>query len=366
MNLVDATDHILYVLSNNCGETYLNGNTNITTEAVAFDSYYSKYYTAPTVYVNTTGKITGAIEKNDGATIAISGGTFTAEILPEWCAQYYVPTKNEDDDTYGVIYTYVDEMTIVDGDYTEFVNEMNKTVGTLTYERSFAKAGNNWQALYVPFEIPVQALTDLGFEVAFFLDVHFEYDDVNYQITGAPTVHIIKITEGTLKANFPYVIRNNNSTSDLSLVLYDVTLHNTNDVNVVESSSTTTKFVFAGSYKSRTKAELNGSDDIPCYLLNNSGKMQKIGSNIKVSPFRVYMSIINKEGSPFILDNLASESIKMRVIGEQDGETTDIKYYEYINNQNVDFIYDLQGRRVLEPKKGGIYIINDKKVYYNK
>ena len=303
--------------------------------------------------------------ESTGFTYAISGGIFTTEILPEWCAQYYVPTKN-DNGTYGVIYTYVEEMTIVDGDYTEFVNEMNKTVGTLTYERSFARAGNNWQALYVPFEIPVQVLTDLGFEVAFFLDVHFEYDDVNYQITGAPTVHIIKITEGTLKANFPYVIRNNNSTSDLSLVLNDVTLYNTNDVNVVESSSTTTKFVFAGSYKSRTRAELNGSDEIPCYLLNNSGKMQKIGPSVMVNPFRVYMSIINKEGSPFILDDLASESIKMRVIGEQDGETTDIKYYEYVNNQNVDFIYDLQGRRVLEPKKGGIYIINGKKVYYNK
>ena len=365
MNLVDATDHILYALSNNSGTTELIGNTNITTDAVAFDAYKSDSYAAPTVNVNTTGKITGAIEKNDGATIAISGGTFTAEILPEWCAEYYAPIQNEDG-TYTVEYRYIDEMTIVDGNYTEFVNATDKTVGTLTYKRSFEKAGNNWQALYVPFEIPVQALTDLGFEVAFFLDVHFEYDDVNYQITGAPTVHIIKITEGTLKANFPYVIRNNNSTSDLSLVLNDVTLYNTNDVNVVESSSTTTKFVFAGSYKSRTRAELNGSDDIPCYILNNSGKMQKIGPSIKVNPFRVYMSIINKEGSPFILDDLASESIKMRVIGEQDGETTDIKYYEYINNQNVDFIYDLQGRRVLEPKKGGIYIINGKKVYYNK
>ena len=101
MKIVDATDHILYALSNNCGETLLTGNTNITTDAVAFDSYKDKAYTAPTVTVETTGKIEGKIEKSDDATIAIKSGIFTVAIEPAWCAEGYVPVANADG-TYGV------------------------------------------------------------------------------------------------------------------------------------------------------------------------------------------------------------------------------------------------------------------------
>ena len=35
-------------------------------------------------------------------------------------------------------------------------------------------------------------------------------------------------------------------------------------------------------------------------------------------------------------------------------------------NAQKSTIYDLQGRRVSNPVKGGIYIVNGKKVYYNK
>ena len=33
-------------------------------------------------------------------------------------------------------------------------------------------------------------------------------------------------------------------------------------------------------------------------------------------------------------------------------------------DQQVDFIFDLQGRRVSEPQKGGIYIVNGKKILF--
>ena len=46
-----------------------------------------------------------------------------------------------------------------------------------------------------------------------------------------------------------------------------------------------------------------------------------------------------------------------------EGETTDIEDEE-IRNQKSEIIYDLMGRRVLSPKKGEIYIINNKKVVY--
>ena len=67
MNLVDNTGYIQYALSNNSGETYVNGETYITVgdSSVAFDVYdytYGGYDETPVVYVNTTGVIKGKIE----------------------------------------------------------------------------------------------------------------------------------------------------------------------------------------------------------------------------------------------------------------------------------------------------------------
>ena len=363
MNLVDETEHILYALSNNSGATFLTRNTNITTDAVAFDSYYSKSYDAPTVYVETEGRIEGKIEKNDGATIAISSGTFTVEIFEEWCAEYHVPVLNADG-TWTVESRYIDELTIVDGNYTEFVNEHEMTVGTLTYERDFTNF-SGWQTLFVPFEIPVEQLTGLGYEVAYFYDVHYDVHDEVIDPTKISSVHFIVVKQGTLRANFPYVIKRTSEANPLlSVTLYDAKLYSTaaSELNTVESSSTTTRFVFAGTYKKMGRVALTGDDNTPCYRFNPQGQVQKMSATANLVPFRVCMYIKAKDGSPVILDETAApEYIKMRVIGEEneDGTTT---IYDVNAEEAEEMIFDLSGRRVLETEKG-IYIKNGKKVY---
>ena len=54
----------------------------------------------------------------------------------------------------------------------------------------------------------------------------------------------------------------------------------------------------------------------------------------------------------------------MRVAGEESEDGSTIIYDVENDVQTVDYIYDLQGRRVLEPQKGGLYIINGKKVIF--
>ncbi len=104
---VDGTGsaQMQYVLSNNCGETSIEGETDIIAPegAVAFDvyDYSSGGYTVPVVSVSTTGTITGAIEVSDTATLAISGGTFTVPVEESWCAEGFAPVEYEDG-TYGV------------------------------------------------------------------------------------------------------------------------------------------------------------------------------------------------------------------------------------------------------------------------
>lgn len=277
--------------------------------------------------------------------------------------------KDEDGDGYyGVKYTnHRESMTIVDGAYTEFVNETELSVGTLTYNRTLPAAGN-WYPLYVPFEIPVEALTALGYEAAFFYDVHFEVlagGEINP--ASAPEVHIIKIKQGTLKANFPYVIRTSKDADlNLSLVLENTTLFTTAEsaMNSVESGSTINRFIFAGTYKSANPEGLTGKANVPCYAVTNDGGFAKLPESVYLSPFRVHMSIIAKDGSPVILDDVVAESIKMRAIGEENEDGTTTIYDVEADEQTVDYIYDLQGRRVLEPQKGSLYIVNGKKIVF--
>lgn len=123
-----------YTLSNNYGDVNITGKTSITAAAgnVAFDvCYWPPYYAGGVkVTVDTTGTITGPIEytstgtesataensalvikninlegtidaKAAGASVSISGGTFSSEIPEEFCAEGFHPVKMPDG-SYGV------------------------------------------------------------------------------------------------------------------------------------------------------------------------------------------------------------------------------------------------------------------------
>ena len=310
------------------------------------------------------GTFEGVICYGEPAYGFISGGVYNTPVDAAYCADGYAPYALENG-KYGVEYLVVDEITIVDGSYDEFVNQNAKTVGTLTYERTLPQA-NVWQSLYVPFEIPVEELTGLGLDVAYIYDVHFDIVDGEPNLSKAPDVHLIKIKQGTLKANFPYVIRaNSESALDLTIELENARLYSTDKeaMNSVESSSTITRFIFAGTYSKATRAGLTGSDDIPCYAVTKSGSWLKMGATAELSPFRIYLSLVAKDGSVLSVSD-AAESIAMRVIGEENEDGTTSIYDVYENVDSNGMIFDLQGRRVLEPQKGGMYIIDGKKVIY--
>ena len=55
-----------------------------------------------------------------------------------------------------------------------------------------------------------------------------------------------------------------------------------------------------------------------------------------------------------------SQAIRMRSVNANGEATTGIDGVDA--EQAGEFIFDLQGRRVAEPEKGGIYIINGQKV----
>lgn len=280
----------------------------------------------------------------------------------------YQLTMAEGAEFFGVELTnHRESMTIVDGAYTEFVNETELSVGTLTYERTFTNV-NTWQALYVPFEIPVEALTELGYEAAYLYDVHNKVvagEEIDPSVIES--IHFVKITKGTLRANYPYIIRPTQGADlNLALILDDVKLHSTaaNAMNSVESSTTTTRYIFAGTYTKANRATLTGDDNTPCYAIWPDGIWYQMNATNNLGAFRVFMYIINKDGSPVIVNEEVAQSIKIRIIGEENEDGTTTIYDVEADEQTVDYIYDLQGRRVLEPQKGSLYIVNGKKIVF--
>ena len=256
---------------------------------------------------------------------------------------------------------------------TNFANGMTREVAQVSYNRTLPNL--KWNALYLPVEIPVSELRD-NYDVAYFNNMH-AYDRNNDGTVDEMDMEIFFITEGTLHANHPYFIRaKNNAAKQMNLVLTDVTLHSTEAANCtsITTSSAYMNFELKGVYKriyvSNTNIPVNPNPEAPisndydsdesiygCYAITASGAWSPIAVGSYLNPFRLYLKMTDRDGTPVKMDQ-ALQTIRIRVHGE-DG-TTDIEEH-CINGQQSTTIYDLQGRRVVNPAKG-IYIVNGKKV----
>ena len=129
---VKGGDETCYTLSNNNGEIVIDGSTIVAGKGTKYGPFafdVCRYASYPSVHVTVKGasviegdvEISGTIGDNQSrqldieggtfkgafkvvnqpANIAISGGTFSDAVLPEYCAAGFIPTAN-DDGTYGV------------------------------------------------------------------------------------------------------------------------------------------------------------------------------------------------------------------------------------------------------------------------
>lgn len=214
------------------------------------------------------------------------------------------------------------------------------------YTRTFNNT--NWQALYVPFEIPYDNIKD-DFEVAYINDTR-QYDRDDDGVKEETVIEAFKITSGTLEANYPYLIRAKEA-GEKTITVTDAILYATEE-NSIDCSSVYDKYTFTGTYSRMSSTELTG-----CYALSG-GVWQPIAEGATLGAFRFYLQVESRGGSA-----QAAQSIKMRVIGEEtDDEATSIDEVESADNEQI--VYDLAGRRVANPTKG-VYIVNGKKMLYN-
>ncbi|MBQ1178502.1 MAG: leucine-rich repeat protein, partial [Bacteroidaceae bacterium] len=256
-----------------------------------------------------------------------------------------------------------DILIITDDGYTQFENLEERVVGTLAYTRTL---NNTWNALYVPFQVELTEELLANYDIAYINDVR-SYDRDDDGELDDWDMEIIKIKKQTrLKANYPYVIRpKNEGAINLNITQFYETLYSTAPEyqKDVTCSSAFKQYAVKGVYTKTVSANLDKGNYV--YAINKKGEWQKMGLETSLLPFRLYLTMANRDGSPIAPSEVAAQTIRMRLVGEESEDDTTLIYdleadEESENDPTV--IYDLQGRRVLEPKRGHLYIINGKKV----
>ena len=251
---------------------------------------------------------------------------------------------------------------IVDGECTQFNNPKN-TIGRLVYTRTLNK--NVWNAFYVPFEWELTEEVLDNYDIAYINDVRSHDRNDDGQIDDWD-IEIIKIKQlGKLKPNHPYIIRpRNDEAANLNISKIYTTIYSTTDPRYqhdITCSSVYKQYAVKGVYAKTLSANLDKGNYV--YAINKSGEWQKMGLETSLVPFRLYLTMANRDGSPIDANEFVAQTIRMRLVGEENEDGTTLIYdLEADEEQGDDHIYDLQGRRVQKMEKG-LYIVNGKKVF---
>ena len=254
-------------------------------------------------------------------------------------------TYNADD--FVVDPNYIAELVIDDAKGENYTNDTEKRVGTLTYKRTLING--KWNALYLPFEVELTDELLANYDFADYNQM-ISHDTNGDRVPDSFEMELFIYTSGTLDANYPYFVRpKNEEACSMNLVLTDAALYPANEISLVTSSVKNT-FKLSGTYKAMGAEELAGK-----YAISIDGDWSYTSA---LKPYRLYFTITDNNSS--VVTSVASKSVRIVVRGE-DGYTG----VEGVENENgEDMIFDLQGRRVLEPEKGGIYIKNGKKIIF--
>ncbi len=254
---------------------------------------------------------------------------------------------------------------IVDG-IASFEQDEDVLFERISYTRTLPNL--HWNPLYVPFEIPMTAEFLEDYDVAYFNDIH-SYDeyigDKENGILGADgeidrmSMEVLMVQEGaTLNANYPYLIRaKNEAAKALNITATDATLYETVETTI-SCSSVFMDFEVTGSYSTLTSSYL----DEDYRVIISTGSWGILSSTSKLRPFRIYLKMTARGGSPVKVHSSAMKTISIQVGNEDD--TTSIEDGQLtFDNSVLGVVYDLQGRQVKNSGKG-IYIVNGKKTVF--
>lgn len=232
-----------------------------------------------------------------------------------------------------------------------FSQSEDKLYDSITYTRNFKNT--NWQALYVPFEIPVTEDFLTEYEVAYINNVHQrDYDDDGD--VDNTEIEAFKITKGTLRANYPYLIRAK-EVGEKAIIVSNTTLYATKE-NSIDCASVFSTYTFTGTYSRLSSDVLPQSGG---YYALSGGTFRLVADGSSLGAFRYYLHIVPRNGETAT----KIQAIRMRIMDENGNEDiTHVDDSEFVHSSE-EVIYDLQGRKVFHPAHG-VYIVNGKKVIF--
>lgn len=224
----------------------------------------------------------------------------------------------------------------------------------VTYTRVFGNT--EWQPWYMPFAVDCDSLRG-DFDIAYLNDVH-QYDDDNDGVIDRTELEAIKMNEGVLRANYPYLIKAK-TVGEKTVTMKEVTIEAAEECSF-DCTSMTTRYVFTGTYSRMTGAEMAAAG---LYGLQNGELAQARPDDRAVGAFRWYLSVEERDGHSVN----RPQRISLRI--QEDTSGTGMEILNDLNRMGDDIrIRDLQGRIVrkgTEDASGlprGVYIVNGKKV----
>ncbi len=233
-------------------------------------------------------------------------------------------------------------LVLNDGGYA-FNTTTDFTATALNYAREFTK--DTWLTVCLPFAYPIPENVKVETLGAIDLDTKtFTFDEVT----------------GTMEANTPYLIKNSTETAALFASLGDVKVEATPAaMNVpITADNSEHQGEFIGTYTTvKTDALMeDGTYDI--LFFGTDGQLYYLSQgvttkNITIKPFRAYIRLPK--------DAINWSDGQQARVRHRNSAMTDIEGPE-LDAQGSMLIYDLMGRRVTAIEKGGIYIVNGKKV----
>lgn len=275
----------------------------------------------------------------------------------------YVPkgaksAYNKEPWNYYKIVEFFGTLNISDDGAAFYAQAEDAAKDEINYSRNYDHTG--WQALYVPFDIPYDEISD-NFDVSELNDVH-QFDDDDDGAFDRTELEVLRLKAGdVIVHNTPYVIRAK-AAGEHTITLTDAALYKSEAVSL-DCSSLKYRYVFQGTYSGVSGSDMYSNG----YYTFSEGTLCKAASaSAALGGFRWYVSVEDRAtGLPV---SPAALPAKMRIVENERGEATGIAAAPAAAPLLKDApVYDLNGRRVGKadaigalPK--GVYIVNGKKV----
>ncbi len=245
----------------------------------------------------------------------------------------------------GGIYT-AENITLTDGKEFYSPVDFKATKIAFTYANDrWANGTSGWNTIMLPYDVTLVTAGDTPIDW-----FHSSTDEgknfwlKRFSSDDGSTVYFDYVS-GSMEANTPYIVAFPDNTWGAAWDMSGKTIKFIGE-NVIVSKGGTVSSTTGANYRFIGNTVQDNTANI--YCINATGSAFELVPSAGCSPFRAYFK-------PGIFDH----SVTSLSIGG--GTVTGISKIKDVRSKKDDIYYDLNGRRVLYPKKG-VYILNGNKV----